>query len=237
ALVAAAALYASGSAGANTAQKAAIFLGSGSDTSQNVMMRLDAAYNFAPGCDNLHSTKPNLDSHCNFKQPRGLVNPWHDTIAERYAIGSSNGINQLCGQGQGGISSVDFARSSRVPKSSDCHGLHFVEFAQDAVSWEAFPGVTGSGSTALFAGSRSLLVSDLTNIVENCSTTNWNQVGGGAGAITIYVPQAGSGTLGTFAAAVGTSSSDNLEECIPSGDPDAGNPGSHKILENENASI
>jgi phosphate transport system substrate-binding protein len=237
ALVAVAALYASGSAGANTTQKAAIILGSGSDTSQNVMMALDSAYNFAPGCDNL-STPPILDGSCNVTPPAGLVNPWHDTIAERYAIGSSNGINQLCQQGQTGIASVNFARSSRVPKSSDCTGLHFVEFAQDAVTWEAFPGVSGSGATQLFStGGGSLLISDLTNIFENCSVTDWSQVGGGAGAITIYVPQAGSGTLGTFAAAVGTSSSDNLEECIPSGDPNPGNPGSHKILENENAAI
>lgn len=197
ALVAVAALYASGSAGANTTQKAATVLGSGSDTSENVMMGLDALYNFAPGCDNL-STTPILDGSCNTTPPAGSVNPWHDTIAERYAIGSSNGISQLCQQGQSDIANVDFARSSRVPKSSDCSGLHFVEFAQDAVTWEAFPGVTGSGATQLFSsGGGSLLISDLTNIFENCSVTNWNQVGGGAGAITIYVPQAGSGTLGT----------------------------------------
>ncbi|HEV7721117.1 MAG TPA: substrate-binding domain-containing protein [Iamia sp.] len=85
---------------------------------------------------------------------------------------------------------IDIARSSGGPSAGDPAGFRYFGFAKDAVSWAAFNG--GRAPAALTK----------TQIkgIYDCSFTNWSEVGGTAGAIQRYLPQAGSGTRTFFIA-------------------------------------
>jgi hypothetical protein len=96
---------------------------------------------------------------------------------------------------------VDYARSSRaLGSSTDTPDLQSFAYALDAVTWAADTAVNHHTPTTL-------TTTQLTNIYT-CFTsgvnvgkpkfTNWSQVGGTAGAIVKYAPQAGSGTLSFF---------------------------------------
>jgi ABC-type phosphate transport system substrate-binding protein len=230
-----------GSAAQTTAQ---VVLGSGSDTTYFMMTALGDLYNQAPGCNNLGSPQP-LDASCVSGDPADAENFFHDSVAQRYFIGSGGGINQLCKSGLGSNAPIDFARSSRVPLpasagGSDCTGLHFVGFAKDGISWECFPGKTGAGCKPLVSGTNSLTVTQLTNIFVNCTVTNWNQVGGASKAIHVYVPQANSGSGVTWAAALGVqlASGQALTNCVdPAHQANPGQPGSWVSPENTNTLI
>ncbi len=98
----------------------------------------------------------------------------------------------------GGVSypCLDFARSSGGRKPTDPKfgpgGIAYVAFARDAISWAARSAAKG-GSDA----PKSLNLKQLQGIF-GCKITNWKQVGGKSGAIKVYLPQAGSGTLSTW---------------------------------------
>ena len=158
----------------------------------------------------------------------------HDQVHGAFFLGSSNGIGQLCSQGTSTTANIDYARSSRASKSTDCHDLHFVDYAQDAIAWESFT-VAGAGAagmnntTAPCAGGVCLTQAQLKAIyLSPCSITNWNQVGGANVPISIYTPQPGSGTRSTFENFLGGSST----QCIPSGQL-----ATHQIPENSNEGI
>jgi ABC-type phosphate transport system substrate-binding protein len=228
-------------------------LGSGSDTTQFMMDSLDRLYLFSPGCAQIPTPSgPTawLDFSCQSPDPSGTVtteNYAHDQTHEAYFLGSSNGISQLCNQGGtiagAPVAHIDFARSSRASKISDCSGLDFVAYALDGISWEAFNS-TGSGVHAISnqagtcAGSGSggaspycLSQSQLQGIFLTCTITNWSQVGGQNVAINPYTPQPGSGTRSTFDSFLGGSS----DTCINKrGTPYAAK---HIIPENANTVI
>jgi ABC-type phosphate transport system substrate-binding protein len=117
--------------------------------------------------------------------------------AEPRPNGSSAGITALDG-GLGGKTSghpcLDYARSSRPPKSTDPTDTSFIALAQDNVTYASL----SKGSNA----PTNLTVTQLHNIYT-CAATKWNQVGGKSSA-TIHplLPQAGSGTLAFFEAAI-----------------------------------
>ncbi len=83
---------------------------------------------------------------------------------------------------------IDIARSSSGPSASDPAEFRYFGFAQDAVSWAAF-----NGGRAPVSLSKTQIKG-----IYDCSYTNWNQVGGTAGPIQRYLPQAGSGTRSFF---------------------------------------
>ena len=157
----------------------------------------------------------------------------HDQVHGAFYLGSSNGINQLCTQGTVGTASIDYARSSRALKASDCHDLHFVDYAQDGISWESF-NIAGGGATGMNNASAPcvsgvcLTQAQLKAIYVGCTITNWNQVGGANVPISIYTPQSGSGTRSTWDTFMGGSST----TCIP-----APLLASHQIPENTNVGI
>ena len=157
----------------------------------------------------------------------------HDQTHTAFYLGSSNGIAQVCQQGGAGIANIDYARSSRAPKTSDCHNLHFVAYASDAITMEAFniagSGVAGMNNvTAPCGGGICLTQAQIKAIYVTCTITNWNQVGGANVPISIYTEQAGSGTRSTFEGFLGGSST----SCIP-----APLLASHQIPENSNVGI
>ena len=94
---------------------------------------------------------------------------------------------------------VDFARSSRRPvghlPAPKPGGVGYVALATDAVTWA----VRDTGATKTVPASyapKSLTLAQL-KAIFSCSVTNWKQVGGGNAPIKAYLPQAGSGTLGS----------------------------------------
>src|SRR5262245_63584047 len=113
-----------------------------------MMNALDTLYRFSPGCDQIVDSGQSqpLDFSCLTPDPPGTItteNYAHDQITTAYFLGSSNGINQLCEQGQAGVAKISYARSSRAPKTGDCTGLKFVAYAKDGIPIEAFPTVDG----------------------------------------------------------------------------------------------
>lgn len=196
---------------AETEQRATLVRGSGSDTTYFLLQKLDNAYNGSRGCfsEVLPGNTQPLDNSCvqDDREYMTTENVDHDVALSYYPLGSSNGIKQLCERGLAGVTLVDYARSSRAPKSSDCQGLRFVAFAKDAIPWASFKDVAGSASASV----GSLTQQELKDIFVNCTITNWNQVGGADAEIIIYAAQAGSGTRGAYDGFVGGDSS----TCIP----------------------
>jgi ABC-type phosphate transport system substrate-binding protein len=213
-----------GTAGGPTPDR---ILGSGSRTTQILMLHLDGLYNVSEGCL-ATAPSPVLDLSCQAPDPKGTIvseNYEHDIISEASFVGSSNGINQLCTQGNPGTTYIDFARSSRGPKATDCRGLHFVAYARDGISVEA------SDTAVPLSGIHAMNNKDplctglgwcitqfqLKGIYVNCTIKNWNDgtaagvnstnLGGNASTIQVYTPQAGSDTRSQFETFLGISDS------------------------------
>jgi ABC-type phosphate transport system substrate-binding protein len=145
--------------------------------------------------------------------------------------GSSAGIKQLATFATTSDKKYfcdNFANSSRPRGSSDppytSGGVAFTALAGDAVSWSK-PAVDR-------AAPASLTPTQLAAIFT-CSDTNWDQVGGKNQTIAPFLPQAGSGTLSFFLAAIGvttpgpcvSTASNTLEE----------NEGDNSVFDNKGA--
>ena len=109
--------------------------------------------------------------------------------------GSSAGISCLNADTTG---QVDFARSSRGPNAGETTTLDFWAYALGALDYVVFPGTHAPAN---------LTQTQLINIytcdssgpnVGKPKAANWSQVGGTAGTIVKYKPQAGSGTASFF---------------------------------------
>ncbi len=202
--------------GAQTGQldqnkRADLIIGSGSDTTYSVMLELDQAYNQTPGCfSEAVAGQPAVLNHtcarADISTTLTTENYDHDVAVSMYPVGSSNGISQLCQRGLTNVSLIDYARSSRTPRTTDCQGLRFVAFARDALSWAVSP-------TGPAANVTSLTQQQLRGIYLDCTINNWSQVGGANAPIIVYTAQAGSGTRATWDSFL--SSTANSENCIP----------------------
>lgn len=241
---------------------AASVLGSGSDTTQFMMQALDGLYLFSPGCAQIPTPSgptPWLDFSCQASDPTGTVtteNYEHDQVHEAYFLGSSNGVKQLCEQGLAGVAPIDFARSSRTFKAGDCSGLHFIAYARDAISWEAFniPGSGINNGGALMSNTSGLCAGSPGTANKFCLTQqqikyiwlggdpadsgnpggcplSWSEFGGANVPIDPYTPQPGSGTRSTWDTFLGASS----DACINARGTTYAN--SHIVPENSNVSV
>jgi phosphate transport system substrate-binding protein len=184
----------------------------GSDTTQDVMGNIIAAYNAdtaynddtnIPGddrdiLDNVLSveTNPNnvaADEHCGsvtYHSPPGAG----EVVAPN---GSGAGRDALKASFLAGDGCIDIARSSGTPRpigsgsGQDPAEFEYYAYALDAVGW----------SSASASAPANLTLAQLQGIY-NCTFTNFNQVGGGNQQIERYWPQAGSGTRSFFQAEV-----------------------------------
>jgi phosphate transport system substrate-binding protein len=196
-------------------------VGSGSDVMFHVNSALDQLYNQSPGCNVIapSGTQP-LDQSCVADPSNPDVTTEdanHDVVSENYPIGGGAGVSQICSQGLPNVAHVDYARQTSPYSSSNCSGLHFVAFARDAVTWEAFPGVTGSAVASFHNTSGAcagvsglcLTTAQLQGIFVNCTITNWSQVGGANQAIKIYtiLPQYGTSKFWYLSLGGGSSTS------------------------------
>lgn len=102
--------------------------------------------------------------------------------------GSSAGRNALKDPTNLTNGCVDIARSSSSRSGSDPAEFRYFGYARDAVSWAAFNGGRAPAS----------LTKTQIKGIYDCSFTNWSEVGGTAGPIQRYLPQAGSGTRSFF---------------------------------------
>ncbi|WP_328611141.1 substrate-binding domain-containing protein [Amycolatopsis sp. NBC_00345] len=109
------------------------------------------------------------------------------------ANGSGAGKTALANAAAAGSASIDIARSSAGRAGTDPATFEFYGFAKDGVSWSASSTGAGAGVTLTLAQLRG---------IYSGTITNWNQVGGANAAITVYLPQAGSGTLAFFTGTV-----------------------------------
>jgi len=112
--------------------------------------------------------------------------------------GSSAGITDLAadaGGTTGGHPCLDFARSSRAPKTTDPTTVTFVALAQDNLTYASL----AHGSNA-----PTNLTEPQLHAIYTCAVTTWNQVGGKSHAkIHPLLPQPNSGTLAQFEADIG----------------------------------
>ncbi|GAB3677873.1 substrate-binding domain-containing protein [Actinocorallia lasiicapitis] len=168
-------------------------VGVGSDTTQDVVSALAAAYNKTKPAAKVASF--NATGSKTFVPKAGLP-------ARARVVGSGNGIKALVGDTEG---AYDFARSSRAKKTDGSEAaLTFFAFAQDGVTW-----ATNFQTYA----PKSLKKSQLANIFKCASSARyWDQVGGTKAkkgkkkvrvAIKPWLPQTGSGTRSFFLGALG----------------------------------
>jgi ABC-type phosphate transport system substrate-binding protein len=168
-------------------------VGAGSDTTQAVVGQFSTDYNaYLTGSGD--TTSPRLYSWD--ATPAGNITPKTGASTIARPNGSGAGINALANNTN---ATLDFARSSRDPQSSDPTGLDFVAFAKDGVSW--------AGNSAGNAPA-DLSSADLVGIYS-CTITNWSQITDIAGytgtnaTIDAYLPQINSGTRAFFLTALG----------------------------------
>ncbi|NYG07300.1 ABC-type phosphate transport system substrate-binding protein [Phycicoccus badiiscoriae] len=204
---------------------------SGSDTTYAMMQKLDSLYGGQRGCTVVPTDASLLpDGSCQSDYTgEADSNATHDTVTERYPVGSGSGIKQLCNQGLAGVPVVDFARSSRAIKTSDCDGLKAVAYAQDGISWWH-----STASTSSSASLHDLTKAQLVNIYNGTLKT-WHDVDPSlpANNIVIYSVQAGSGTRSTFDSYLGGDST----QAIPAANKPGGSGPSHVIFENDASPI
>ena len=121
--------------------------------------------------------------------------------------GSGPGLKALeASQKIGKYYCIDFDRSSSG-RSTAPATVTYVEFAKDALTWATRSAAHG-GSDAPANLTKAQLQSIFT-----CKTTNWKAVGGKKGAIKVYLPQTGSGTLSSWLKFMGINP-DNIPKCI-----------------------
>lgn len=179
-------------------------VGVGSNTTEFVMDQISVDYNKTIPAKKHNANHPWFFSWDAVKPGTSGVTP--TKIAPKKGCpsitrpnGSTAGLmaldqNQF--DGKTGHYCIDFGRSSGgrnpiAPKPGP-GGVLYVAFAKDAITWSTRAANHG-GSDAPASLTKAQLVSIFT-----CKTTNWNQVGGKNGAIKVFLPQPGSGTLSTW---------------------------------------
>ncbi|MFD9371546.1 substrate-binding domain-containing protein [Streptomyces sp. NPDC060020] len=171
--------------------------GAGSDTTQDVMNGLAAAITVngqkvigsydATGSANITTKDPAVNANCTIARPNG-------SGAGRSALLTSLQASNGC---------LDFARSSSLNLAAAAPGLTYVPFAVDGVTYAITPGS---------AIPRKLGLADL-KAIYHCDP---NYVGAGPNYdMTVYLPQAGSGTRSFWESQMGITDADVVAGVYP----------------------
>ncbi len=118
-----------------------VVVGGGSDTTYLVQQRLDTLYNGAPGCALDTGTTSATKAKCaGAPASTGDVkgNYDHDVLVDAAAIGSGAGINSLLPTGVQYNPPITYARSSRVPSSTELASTTGWGFGRDAIAVVTF---------------------------------------------------------------------------------------------------
>lgn len=179
-----------------------VLAAAGSDTTQDVMRAVLAAYRGDP------AVNPDGDIAINIpvKPAEPFTVPGDDTCGERTWVtagqenppatvaapsGSGAGKTALADPANLTAACIDIARSSASRGATDPATFQYYGYAKDAVSWANYPG----------AAPAELTLEQLRGIYA-CTITNWSDVGGQDAAIVRYLPPAGSGTRSFFVGTV-----------------------------------
>ncbi|WP_329565804.1 PstS family phosphate ABC transporter substrate-binding protein [Kitasatospora sp. NBC_01266] len=198
-------------------------VGTGSDTIQAVLNQFSTDYNASLTAAG-DTTSPRLYSWD--ATPAGNITPKTGASTIARPNGSGGGISALNNNTK---TTVDFARSSRGPQSTDPSTDDFVAFAQDGVSW---------AGNATGVAPANLSTADLKGIYT-CSITNWNQITDVSGytgpnaAIQAYLPQSNSGTRAFFLQAIGGGTTVAPGSCVQAYTPEE-NEGTDSVFNNPN---
>jgi ABC-type phosphate transport system substrate-binding protein len=119
-----------------------------------------------------------------------------------------NQISDATAGGDGTSFCIDFVRSSRAKAATGESGLTFYAQSRDAVSYATIGNA--------YAPVAPLTTAQLKDIFE-CTTADWSQVGGQAGAIHVYLPPASAATLTFFLQAIGSSLTNVTTGCTGTG--------------------
>jgi len=137
--------------------------GAGSDTTYNFMQRAELLYNQADGCDTDNVSGSATIGNCltgASQLKTDIKGNWdHDYFVAQFPTGSSAGVKDVQ------LAKVDYARSSRGPKSSGESTLNFWAYGKDALAFVTI----GDKATA------NLTKAQIQGIY-NCSITNWDQI-------------------------------------------------------------
>lgn len=141
--------------------------GSGSDTTYTMMAALTKLYNSTPGCDTDNVTGSATHTRCltggQQTSTETKANWDHDVFLNLFPTGSSAGVKAL----QLGTLGVDYARSSRGPKTSGESDLNFFAFAKDGLVFMTFAGRPALNlSKAQIQG------------IYNCTIVEWDDITG-----------------------------------------------------------
>jgi ABC-type phosphate transport system substrate-binding protein len=178
-------------------------VGVGSDTTTFVMDQFSVNYNKTVKVHNAaHPFFYSWDALPPGKtepSPTYKIVPKHGCSAIARPDGSTaglNALNQNMRDGKTPYLCIDFGRSSggRAPgtPAKGPHGVEYVTFAKDAITWAVRSAKAGGSDAPATLDTPEL------KAIFSCKDTNWSQVGGKAGAIKVYLPQNGSGTLSTW---------------------------------------
>jgi hypothetical protein len=99
--------------------------------------------------------------------------------------------------------------------------LRFVAFARDALTWAKW--TTGTGASTAVTN---LTQAQLNSIFVTCTTTNWNQVGGGNALIRVWTAISASGSRAVWDQFVGG----NSETCIPAAYKDGNQANGERVI-------
>jgi phosphate transport system substrate-binding protein len=179
-----------------------VLAAAGSDTTQDVMGALLAAY----GTDQVANPDGDVAVNITVRPASPITVPADATCEQRdyvtagqeappasYPAPASSGAGRAALRDAANLvgACVDIARSSSGPAADDPAEFEYYGYARDAVSWAHFGG----------ASAADLSLDDLRGIYA-CTVTNWNEVGGEDSAIVRYLPPAGSGTRSFFVGTV-----------------------------------
>ncbi|MDH6119527.1 PstS family phosphate ABC transporter substrate-binding protein [Kitasatospora sp. GAS204B] len=199
-------------------------VGTGSDTIQAVLNQFSTDYNASLTAAH-DTTSPRLYSWD--ATPAGNITPKTGASTIARPNGSGGGISALNNNTH---TTVDFARSSRGPQSTDPSTDDFVAFAQDGVAWAG--NSTGNAPA-------NLTTADLKGIYS-CTITNWNQITDVSGytgpnaTIKAYIPQLNSGTRAFFLTAInGGTTALTPGSCVQSYTPEE-NEGTDSVFTDAN---
>jgi len=196
-----------------------VIVGGGSDTTWAAQLRITQLWDSSPACTSNNTPGAGLSDCLANANPETntLGNYQRDTVSQAYPVGSGAGIDSLnnntagdnyVGTVNGTPANVDFARSSRAPKTTGgaCPGGNeltcdtFWGYAQDGVQISVF-----NGRSSIQSISGAISLADIKNIY-NCTDTQWSQVAslgiapGSAqdGPIVVWGMNSSSGTYGTM---------------------------------------
>lgn len=182
--------------------------GVGSDTTQDVMNGVAAAYD-SSGAAGYVASYDAFPPGATAPNPNATIVTKPGCAAITRPAGSSAGIAALLNDSSGKC--IDFARSSRTKSTNGTEdNLIFYAYGRDGVTWATAPQATGTP-----VHTPTTLTAAQLKSIYTCTVTNWHQINATlpSNVIHPFLPQAGSGTRSFFEGAIGVTDA-QIGSCV-----------------------